>query len=60
MSFGVATLQGDLFLLLWKQGENDLDPCGKIHVPIGIPDTLDVLKTFVETEGNFSPGFGSM
>jgi hypothetical protein len=28
-------------------------------MPIGIPNTLDTLKTFVEAEGNFSPGFGS-
>jgi hypothetical protein len=37
----------------------DLDPRGRIHIPIGIPDTLDTLKTFVEAEGNFSPGFGT-
>src|SRR6266436_6610188 len=36
-----------------------LDPRGKIHIPIGIADSLDTLKTFVEAEGNFSPGFGS-
>src|SRR5258708_3284459 len=36
-----------------------LDPLGKIHIPIGIADSLDTLKTFVEAEGNFSPGFGS-
>jgi hypothetical protein len=36
-----------------------LDPCGKIHLPIGVADTVDTLKTFVEAEGNFSPGFGS-
>ena len=30
-----------------------------MHVPIGVPNTLDTLKTFVEAEGNFSPGFGS-
>ncbi len=36
-----------------------LDPRGKIHVPIGIPDSLDSLKTFVEPEGSFSPGFGT-
>jgi len=35
------------------------DPRGKIHIPIGIPDTLDTLKTFVEPEGCFSPGVGS-
>jgi hypothetical protein len=36
-----------------------LDPRGKIHIPIGIPNTLDSLKTFVEAEGNFSPGFAT-
>lgn len=36
-----------------------LDPRGRIHIPIGIANTLDTLKTFVEAEGNFSPGFGS-
>lgn len=36
-----------------------LDPRGRIHIPIGLPNTLDTLKTFVEAEGNFSPGFGS-
>jgi len=36
-----------------------LDPRGKIHIPIGIPNTLDTLKTFVEAEGSFSPGVGS-
>jgi hypothetical protein len=34
-------------------------PRGKIHIPIGIADTLDTLKTFVEAEGCFSPGVGS-
>ncbi len=36
-----------------------LDPRGRMHLPIGIPNSLDTLKTFVEAEGNFSPGFGS-
>ncbi len=36
-----------------------LDPCGRIHIPIGIGNTLDSLKTFVEAEGNFSPGVGT-
>jgi len=36
-----------------------LDPVGKAHIPIGIPNSLDSLKTFVEAEGNFSPGIGS-
>ncbi len=39
--------------------EEQLDPKGKIHIPIGVPNALDTLKTFVEAEGNFSPGVGS-
>lgn len=35
------------------------EPRGRIHAPIGLPDSRDTLKTFVEAEGNFSPGFGS-
>jgi hypothetical protein len=38
---------------------NRLDPRGRIHIPIGMPDTPDTLKTFVEAEGSFSPGFGT-
>jgi len=36
-----------------------LDPCGAIHIPIGIANTLDSLKTFVEAEGTFAPGVGT-
>ena len=36
-----------------------LDPRGKMHIPIGIVNSLDSLKTFVEPEGCFSPGVGS-
>ncbi len=36
-----------------------LDPRGEIHVPLGIPNSLDALKTFVEAEGSFSPGFAT-
>jgi len=36
-----------------------LDPRGTMHIPIGIANTLDSLKTFVEAEGNFSPGVGT-
>ena len=36
-----------------------LDPRGRIHLPIGVANSVDTLKTFVEAEGNFSPGFGS-
>ncbi|HUT46613.1 MAG TPA: hypothetical protein VMX36_10035, partial [Sedimentisphaerales bacterium] len=38
---------------------DQLDPRGKVHIPIGIANSLDTLKTFVEAEGNFSPGVGS-
>ena len=37
----------------------NLNPRGKIHVPIGLADANDRLKTIVEAEGNFSPGVGS-
>ena len=41
-------------------GANDsLDPRGTTHIPIGIANTVDTLKTFVEAEGNFSPGFAT-
>ncbi len=51
-------------LVLWTgqtrgQGYDDLNPKGKIHIPIGIANSRDTLKTFVEAEGNFSPGFGT-
>src|SRR6266404_4931038 len=36
-----------------------LDPRGTIHIPIGIANTVDTLKTFVEAEGVFSPGCAS-
>jgi hypothetical protein len=36
-----------------------LEPRGTLHIPIGVADTLDTLKTFVEAEGSFSPGVGS-
>jgi hypothetical protein len=53
-----------LVLLAWpalgaNPARGPLDPRGKRHLPIGIANTLDPLKTFVEAEGNFSPGFGS-
>ena len=38
----------------------DPSPQGsQIHIPIGVPDASDTLKTFVEPDGSFSPGFGS-
>jgi hypothetical protein len=39
--------------------QSNLEPAGKIHIPIGKPNTVDALKTFVEAEGNYSPGVGS-
>jgi hypothetical protein len=39
--------------------DRGLDPRGRVHVAIGIPGTVDTLKTFVEAEGGFSPGVGS-
>jgi len=39
--------------------QDALNPRGKIHIPVGIANSLDTLKTFVEAEGNFSPGVGS-
>jgi hypothetical protein len=39
--------------------QDQLNPRGKVHIPIGIANSLDTLKTFVEAEGNFSPGVGS-
>jgi hypothetical protein len=44
---------------LKKVQRGALDPRGEIHVPIGICNTVDTLKTFVEPEGCFSPGVGS-
>ncbi len=38
---------------------NNLNPRGEIHIPIGIANSLDGLKTLVEPEGVFSPGFAS-
>jgi hypothetical protein len=42
-----------------RPARGPLDPRGEIHLPIGYPDTLDTLKTFVEPEGCFSPGIAS-
>jgi hypothetical protein len=36
-----------------------LSPRAEMHIPIGIANTLDSLKTFVEAEGDFSPGVGT-
>ncbi|MBN1123540.1 MAG: hypothetical protein JXA82_00935 [Sedimentisphaerales bacterium] len=48
------------FLYVGASWSNEgLDPVGKMHIPIGLANTLDTLKTFVEAEGCFSPGVGS-
>jgi hypothetical protein len=39
--------------------QTGLDPRGRVHIPIGVADAVDTLKTFVEAEGGFSPGFAS-
>ena len=44
---------------VFAAGAAGLDPHGKVHIPIGIANSLDTLKTFVEAEGCFSPGVGS-
>ena len=48
-----ASAEGD------HTAEAALDPRGEAHIPIGIANTLDSLKTFVEAEGCFSPGVGT-
>ncbi len=56
----LAALAGSAFVRVRGSDTADgLEPLGRIHVPIGIPDALDTLKTFVEGEGNFSPGAGT-
>jgi len=63
----VSRLLLGLVALAWigpvATADNDLtaalDPRGKIHIPIGIANTLDSLKTFVEAEGSVSPGVGT-
>src|SRR6185369_1932802 len=55
----IAMWIGTALLVAAPAPAADLDPRGKIHIPIGVPNTLDPLKTFVEAEGNFSPGLGS-
>lgn len=53
-----VTISVDLFAAGNPQ-QDALNPRGKIHIPIGIANSLDTLKTFVEAEGSFSPGVGS-
>lgn len=44
---------------LLTRTRSPFDPRGQVHLPIGIPDTVDTLKTIVEPESCFSPGIGS-
>ena len=54
---GITILVG---VLVADGAERDqLNPRGEVHIPIGVANSLDTLKTFVEAEGNFSPGVGS-
>ena len=58
-AFARGALAALLFLFISFAQASPLDPRGRVHLPIGIPNTVDALKTFVEAEGNFSPGFAS-
>ena len=42
-----------------KLESRPLDPVGTLHIPIGLADSRDSLKSFVEAEGGFSPGFAT-
>ena len=64
------TIRADLFASSDTQ-QNILNPRGRIHIPtrlcvalrrseVGIANSLDTLKTFVEAEGNFSPGVNGL
>lgn len=55
----LSTIGPLLCLTTAALGGSPLDPRGKVHIAIGLPNTLDTLKTFVEPEGCFSPGVGS-
>lgn len=58
--FGIASTSISVGIFAADSAEhNQLNPRGKTHIPIGIANTLDTLKTFVEAEGSFSPGVGS-
>lgn len=57
--FGIASTSLSVGVLAGSPEQDQLNPRGKTHIPIGIANTLDTLKTFVEAEGSFSPGVGS-
>lgn len=48
-----------VFLATLRLFASALDPRGREHIVIGTPGTSAALKTFVEPEGNFSPGAGT-
>jgi len=56
---GIVSAGISVGVLAGSPEQAQLNPRGKIHIPIGIANTLDTLKTFVEAEGSFSPGVGS-
>jgi len=58
-AWACAAAFASVFIGVGRAQNGVLDPRGTIHIPIGLADTLDTLKTFVEAEGNFSPGFAS-
>lgn len=48
-----------LILVMSNSITAGLDPLSKAHLFIGLPNTLDPLKTVVESEGIFSPGLNT-
>ncbi len=58
-AFVAAVLMATVGAESGQAPRNPLGPHGRLHIPIGIANTLDSLKTFVEPEGCFSPGMGS-
>jgi hypothetical protein len=53
-----AALAAALLLLACSRAEEPVRRAA-VHIAIGVPDTLDALKTFVDDDGSFSPGAGS-
>lgn len=58
----IASLICSLSLSNYSESANrgPLDPRGRIHTPIGIANTVDTLKTFVEAEGNREAGYDTL
>jgi len=57
--FTAALMIAAAFAVQQPLQRSPLDPRGQIHIPIGIANTVDTLKTFVEPEGCFSPGLAT-